>query len=333
MTEQKAMTMSRDEMQEVGVADAFEEADFAILYREVEDCGTTSMQEIFNVPTAYCREIAAALRAQAGSKPLRQDGGCSCARAGFPESCDNCDGAHARRIRRLALRGVSDKLDEIAPAVEALARHQEQCDEDGVMVQVSRQAVDEVVNTINQIAIDLAAQPANSGQARSLSADEEGLVQKALIDSAEYQYPPAQRQEGAEPVACLQRMVMLWQNQPKAPLDPWQDGYSAGLRVAAMHAKQALASPQSQSEASSASSPPMQEGLRQIVHPIQGWEVEVRLNGETALTIGHNHLAGIESIEEFDGEVETCARHLLAFIGRTAESPRKEGDRDGADEA
>ena len=70
MTEQKAITMSRDEMQEVGVADAFEEADFAILYREVEDCGTTSMQEIFNVPTAYCREIAAALRAQAESKPI-----------------------------------------------------------------------------------------------------------------------------------------------------------------------------------------------------------------------------------------------------------------------
>lgn len=150
-TEQKAMTMSRDEM----------------LKQFLSPDGT-----YIQGPT---EQVIAALRSQAGSKPLRQDGGCSCARAGFPESCDNCDGAHARRIRRLALRGVSDKLDEIAPAVEALARHQEQCDEDGVMVQVSRQAVDEVVNTINQIAIDLAAHPANSGQqppARSVSMDD-----------------------------------------------------------------------------------------------------------------------------------------------------------------
>lgn len=46
-------------------------------------------------------------------------------------------------------------LDVIAPAVESLACHQVQCDEHGVMVQVSRQAVDEVVNSINQLAIDL----------------------------------------------------------------------------------------------------------------------------------------------------------------------------------
>lgn len=66
-----------------------------------------------------------------------------------------------------ALRQSSDRdavveecasaLNKIAPAVENLACHQVQCDEDGVMVQVSRQAVDEVVNAINQIAINLNA--------------------------------------------------------------------------------------------------------------------------------------------------------------------------------
>lgn len=50
------------------------------------------------------------------------------------------------------------RLDAIAPAVEALACHQEQCDEDGVLVKVSRQAVDEVVNSISNIAIALHAQ-------------------------------------------------------------------------------------------------------------------------------------------------------------------------------
>lgn len=48
---------------------------------------------------------------------------------------------------------VKAALNAIAPAVENLACHQEQCDMDGVMVKVSRQALDEVVNTINQIAI------------------------------------------------------------------------------------------------------------------------------------------------------------------------------------
>lgn len=200
--------MSRDEMLEIGAADAFEEADFAILYREVDDCGTTSMQEIHNVPTTHCREIAAALRSQAESKPLRQDGGCSCARAGFPESCDNCDGAHAQRIRRLALRGVSDKLDEIAPAVEALACHQEQCDEDGVMVQVSRQAVDEVVNAINQMAIDLAAQPANTGKASSgasspaMNKDAADEI-KRLRASVEYWRLAAERREARKELTGL----------------------------------------------------------------------------------------------------------------------------------
>lgn len=54
----------------------------------------------------------------------------------------------------------------------------------------------------------------------------------------------------------------------------------------------------------------------EIKRPVQGWEVEVRINGTTALTIGHNHLSGMENIDEFADEVETCARHLLSFIGR-----------------
>lgn len=62
-----------------------------------------------------------------------------------------------RRAAESALTRARKALDVIAPAVESLACHQVQCDEDGVMVQVSRQAVDEVVNSINQLAIDLAA--------------------------------------------------------------------------------------------------------------------------------------------------------------------------------
>lgn len=57
------------------------------------------------------------------------------------------------------------RLNAIAPAVENLACHQEQCDADGVMVKVSRQAVDEVVNTINQLAIDLSASSSPASEA------------------------------------------------------------------------------------------------------------------------------------------------------------------------
>lgn len=50
-------------------------------------------------------------------------------------------------------RTVFDILNPVAPAVENLACHQEQCDMDGVMVKVSRQALDEVLEAINQLAI------------------------------------------------------------------------------------------------------------------------------------------------------------------------------------
>ncbi len=50
-------------------------------------------------------------------------------------------------------RSVLDILNPVAPAVENLACHQEQCDQDGVMVKVSRQALDEVLEVINKLAI------------------------------------------------------------------------------------------------------------------------------------------------------------------------------------
>jgi len=50
-------------------------------------------------------------------------------------------------------RRVLDILNVGAPAVENLAGHQEQCDMDGVMVKVSRQALDEVLNAVNEVAL------------------------------------------------------------------------------------------------------------------------------------------------------------------------------------
>jgi hypothetical protein len=53
----------------------------------------------------------------------------------------------------ITARMVFDILNPVAPAVESLSRYQEQCDQDGVMVNVSRQALDEVLNAINNLAI------------------------------------------------------------------------------------------------------------------------------------------------------------------------------------
>lgn len=56
---------------------------------------------------------------------------------------------------------------------------------------------------------------------------------------------------------------------------------------------------------------------------VQSWEVAVNVNGETVLTLGHNHLAGIDNIDDYADAVRTCARHLLAFIGdQEPASPR-----------
>ena len=53
--------------------------------------------------------------------------------------------------------------------------------------------------------------------------------------------------------------------------------------------------------------------------PVQGWEVSVNVNGENILTIGHNHLSGIDDIDKYADVVRNCARHLLSFIGDGAD--------------
>lgn len=50
-------------------------------------------------------------------------------------------------------RSVLDALNAAAPALENLTTRQEQCDADGVMVKVSRQALDEVLNAVNEVAL------------------------------------------------------------------------------------------------------------------------------------------------------------------------------------
>lgn len=59
--------------------------------------------------------------------------------------------------REQMARDIHDKLNAVAPAVEQLASHQIQADADGVMVKVSRQALDEVLETVNSVAIACAA--------------------------------------------------------------------------------------------------------------------------------------------------------------------------------
>jgi hypothetical protein len=50
---------------------------------------------------------------------------------------------------------------------------------------------------------------------------------------------------------------------------------------------------------------------------VQSWEVEVRINGESALTIGGGGAAHIAGDPEIDSEVvRNAAEHLLAFIGQ-----------------
>ena len=64
------------------------------------------------------------------------------------------------------------------------------------------------------------------------------------------------------------------------------------------------------------------------------WEVEIRVNGDTVLTLGSSHLSGIENIDDYVDDVRNCAQHLLSFIG-DPDSPfqgkRKwdEGDHEG----
>jgi len=47
----------------------------------------------------------------------------------------------------------------------------------------------------------------------------------------------------------------------------------------------------------------------------ESWEVEIRMSGETILTIGSWGLSGIENISDHADLVRHCADHLNAFIG------------------
>lgn len=58
---------------------------------------------------------------------------------------------------------------------------------------------------------------------------------------------------------------------------------------------------------------------------IQGWAVSVEVNGDNILTIGHNHLSGVDDIQEYADVIRGAARHLLSFIGDGEQTPRKEG--------
>lgn len=51
---------------------------------------------------------------------------------------------------------------------------------------------------------------------------------------------------------------------------------------------------------------------------VKSWEVEIRINGESVLTIGGKaaaHVAGIENIVDYADTVRDAAQHLISFIG------------------
>lgn len=55
-----------------------------------------------------------------------------------------------------------------------------------------------------------------------------------------------------------------------------------------------------------------------MTKPVHSWEVEVRINGETILTIGGlgaAHVAGVENIDEYAETVRQAAAHLESFVG------------------
>ena len=61
------------------------------------------------------------------------------------------------------------------------------------------------------------------------------------------------------------------------------------------------------------------DGWRPITNRkgIQSWEVSVAVNGENVITIGHNHLAGVEMTPELETAIEMAAHHLLSFLGKS----------------
>lgn len=53
----------------------------------------------------------------------------------------------------------------------------------------------------------------------------------------------------------------------------------------------------------------------------QRWEVEIRVNGDSILTIASWGLAGVENIEDHADRVRACAEHLMSFIGTGEPTP------------
>lgn len=50
--------------------------------------------------------------------------------------------------------------------------------------------------------------------------------------------------------------------------------------------------------------------------PQQHWAVEIRVNGEQILCIESNCLSGVDNISDYTDIIESCAKHLLGFIGK-----------------
>lgn len=109
----------------------------------------------------------------------------------------------ARWNTRAALSSPApDRLSgEERRAVENLRTHQEQCDMDGVMVKVSRQAVDETLAIIDH----LSRQPSRTEELTANISEQAQRVGARFVPSAEkietYEAARAARQPEAEPVA------------------------------------------------------------------------------------------------------------------------------------
>lgn len=91
----------------------------------------------------------------------------------LPDGGDCCKG-HAAvcedwHKQRRTIEEIVKALNDIAPAIEALAGPYQPLDMEGVVVGVSRQAIDEVVNTINTLACMLSppsTKPVMANQSR-----------------------------------------------------------------------------------------------------------------------------------------------------------------------
>jgi len=51
------------------------------------------------------------------------------------------------------------------------------------------------------------------------------------------------------------------------------------------------------------------------------WAVQIEVNGEIVLTIGHNSLSGVDDIDRHSETIRTAANHLLSFVGDVRHDP------------